>query len=253
MKYLWVGLILALYFSSVLTHAHDSGRAVKLVNHYDDFHTPVPCHIHIYADGERQEWDVTPQIRFFKPEPEKLSEPIEIEPEPEPEPEPESTETPKILNPCRQGTLEIIAVQEEKKPRRLKVIVRNTSGSFIRFVLPCWQIELYREGQRIVNANLRKKFGEMIITPQRSRGEPYPDTTFYLLPKRRFHEVQDKDARFMIHFQYFYGKQTGYAESDVLKIKYEGEIIAEYPRPAAMSPRAFQTLTTSWAAIKFQD
>ena len=50
-------------------YAHDFDIGVNLTEHYDDFHTPVPCHIHIYEDGTRREWDVSDETRLPAPDP----------------------------------------------------------------------------------------------------------------------------------------------------------------------------------------
>ena len=52
----------------------------RLIRHYDDAHNTVngiPCHIHIYENGEKFDWDVTLHYTAPKPVPEPTSEPTD--------------------------------------------------------------------------------------------------------------------------------------------------------------------------------
>lgn len=52
---IWVG-VLGTSFS------HEWERNEAFLRHYDDYHVEgTPCHVHIYVDGERFEWDVAPE------------------------------------------------------------------------------------------------------------------------------------------------------------------------------------------------
>lgn len=66
-------VLLILLLNGCLAYAHDVDIGVRLVAHYDEFHWPDPCHIHIYEDGTRREWDVTDETRLPVPNPESVS------------------------------------------------------------------------------------------------------------------------------------------------------------------------------------
>jgi len=57
------GLIAGLFLLGGLAFGHNlEGDPRQIVRHYDDYHSEgVPCHVHIYADGPREEWDVRPE------------------------------------------------------------------------------------------------------------------------------------------------------------------------------------------------
>lgn len=150
-----------------------------------------------------------------------------------------------------------------KNPRRLVVKIRNNSKRFVS-LLKCYEIQLFNaEGQLKVCQDFVRKHRNLtpyrgIITYQKTRKEQFADTFFYLLPKVNFGKldyeadtkVLGERPQFAVHFQYYYGRQPGYEDGDVLVLLFNDEEVSRYPEPAALAPRLQRTLTTSWGALK---
>ncbi len=172
--------------------------------------------------------------------------------------------------PCGKASpLRIISVVELRNPRRLVVKIRNASpwakdappSSKNKFVSlrPCYRIVLTdADGKLKVGSTFEITNSDPYITYQKSQHEEHADTFFYLLPKFNFGKLDTKSdsellgewPRFATHFQYYFGKQTGYTAGDVL-ILYKGQKeITRFSEAVAMSPSLKRTLTTSWGAVK---
>ena len=117
--------------------------------------------------------------------------------------------------------LRITSVEEKKDPRRLLVTIRNYGkrpyrlGSYLNLEL------LQPDGKTVVTGGMLN--GENGLLPGRT------ETMFALLPQKFFGEVDPGEVSSLVHFPYFSGRRGGYFDDDRIALKYEGEIVSEYP------------------------
>ena len=129
--------------------------------------------------------------------------------------------------------LTITSVEAKKDPWRLQVTIRNDGRQTYDLDAP-FSLELQqRDGQAVVVANMRHTaavlYARLTSGPGRLKG--VAETTFALLPKNHFRKVNLEEVSFMIH-----GRWRGFFADDRLVLKYNDEVISEYPEPVPGEP-----------------
>ena len=142
--------------------------------------------------------------------------------------------------------LTITSVEEKQDPRRLVATIKNTGRPTYALERP-FSLELQRNGETVVIADMRHTAGSGHLHGGR-------ETVFTLLPKRLFKKVDTSEVSFLMHFQYFYGDKKGYLDGDRLVLKYEDEVIAEYPDPEQVpaAPQLQRKQATLWGSLKME-
>lgn len=241
--------------------AHDDADLVRengrLVRHYDDPHNAVngvPCHIHIYENGEKFDWDVTPYYRAPKPVP-------------EPEPKP-IISVPSTDNGRSQAPTEIVVPDIEI------VRVEKTQWAFV--------LTLKNNEKEIVRLN---GHSFEILSPQGNVKDTYkvisdPNTPVLNLVPASAESTNDIENVFIFTsqlglmncdytveypsvqgiIQYPFGLKHGnaYTEGDRIKLFFYTPSprmrvdVTEYPMQAAAPPMPQRRIpvTTKWASIK---
>ena len=155
--------------------------------------------------------------------------------------------------PALSFPLQITSVEKKKSPRRLLVTIKNSGRPTYELQHP-FSLELQRNGETVVIADWEHTAGSGQLVGLR-------ETVFTLLPKRLFRKVDISEVSFLIHFQYFYGDQKGYLDGDRLVLKYDNEVISEYPDPeqadseqvaAAPSLQVRRKTTSMWGSLKME-
>lgn len=177
MKYSFVILLLCV---CVMGYAHDLDIGLRLVEHYDDFHTPVPCHIHIYENGLKWEWDVTDETRLPDPDPEpdpEVAPDIEGVPDPEPVPEPmKSTGRHRLVLVLTEINIEaghivfVKACSNVPNYRMMGRLKRKVGRSFIEipvqsrvYAAPVWNRDFKRWDEKCKSFRLNIPVSELLL------------------------------------------------------------------------------------------
>lgn len=165
--------------------------------------------------------------------------------EPTSEPAMETTARPATQGCGTAADLEIVSVVERRSPRRLAITLRNNEQKFVS--LNCWKLRVNHQNGMVSEASLKGK----TITYQKSKGEQFADTAFVFTPKRLFDRVPETGLE-CIHLQYFYGRQPGYSEGDVVQLVFEDEVKSTFQAAIAASPMrpVRKRLVTTWGCLK---
>ena len=260
-RYKKIAYSFLLCFLVSTTFAHDDADLARengrLVEHYDDPHDTVngvPCHIHIYENGERFEWDVSPYYTAPKPVP-------------EPEPEP-IISAPPTDNGRSQGPTEIVIpdieiIRVEKSQWALVLTIRNNEEELVALNGHSFEI-LSPQGNVKDTYKVISDPNTPVLNLLPASAESTNDIENVFIFTSQLglmnwnYTVAYPSVQGIIQYPFGIHYANPYVEGDTIKMFFYTPSprirvdVAEYPRPAAAPPMPQRRIpvTTKWASIK---